>query len=265
MPALNNYTLCSPRYNGGMIRLKNKQDIEKIRASGKVLAQTFEHIAPLIHPGVTTRRIDRAAHDFITGEGGTPAFLGYLDYPASVCASVNNVVIHGIPDDRPLEDGDILSLDLGVILDGYYSDSARTYAIGDISGEAKQLLDVTNECLRRAIEQVKPGNRIRDISRAVFDLAEAHGYGVVHQFCGHGVGFSLHEDPQVPNYLSSGPNPRLKPGMVLAIEPMINTGSAEVVILDDDWTVVTVDEGLSAHFEHTVAVVEDGVDILTAG
>ena len=220
-------------------------------------------LEPLIKPGTTTREIDNAANEYITGRGGVPAFLGYNDFPASVCTSINHVVIHGIPDDVALEEGDILSLDLGVILDGYISDSARSFAVGDIGTVADILLRVTNECLARAIEQVRPGKRIRDISRAVFEHADANGYGVVHQFCGHGVGFALHEDPQVPNYLGSGPNPRLKPGMVLAIEPMVNIGSADVEILDDDWTVVTVDSGLSAHFEHTVAVTDTDPDILT--
>ena len=246
-----------------MIRLKNRHDIDMIRASGRILADTFAHVEPLIRIGTTTRMIDEAAHAFITDAKAVPAFLGYYDFPASVCASVNSVVIHGIPDDTPLSDGDILSLDLGVIREGYFSDSAKTFEIGQVTPEAKRLLDVTRECLERAIAEVKPGNRIRDISRAVNDHARSEGYGVVHQFCGHGVGFSLHEDPQVPNNLTSGPNPRLKPGMVLAIEPMINEGTDDVSILDDDWTVVTIDNSLSAHFEHTVAVTEDGYEILT--
>ena len=248
-----------------MIQLKNSSDIKGIRTSGTLLAETFEHLTPLIKPGTTTKEIDAAAHAFITGSGGIPAFLGYLDFPASICASVNEVVIHGIPGEQQLRDGDILSLDLGVILNGYYSDSARTFPVGEISAEARKLLSVTRECLELAIDQVKPGNRIRDISRAVFDHATSFGYGVVHQFCGHGVGFSLHEDPQVPNYVSSGPNPRLKAGMVIAIEPMINIGSADVTISEDQWTVTTVDGALSAHFEHTVAVTGNGVEILTLG
>jgi methionyl aminopeptidase len=248
-----------------MIRLKNSRHIEKIRESGRILARTFDHLLPLVRPGTTTREIDRAAHDFIVSSGAKPAFLGYLDYPASVCASVNHVVIHGIPDDTKLADGDVLSLDLGVVLDNFYSDAARTIPVGVPSAEARRLLDVTSECLDLALQAVHPGNRIRDISRAVFEHASASGFGVVHQFCGHGVGFSLHEDPQVPNYLGSGPNPRLRPGMVIAIEPMINLGSADVEILDDDWTVVTIDGSLSAHFEHTVAVTDRGYDILTLG
>lgn len=248
-----------------MIRLKNRHDIEMIRASGTILARTFDHLASLIVPEITTREIDEAAYSFITESGGIPAFLGYYDFPASVCASINHVVIHGIPDGTRLKEGDILSLDLGVILEGYYSDSARTFAVGTIAPETSRLLEVTRRCLELAIEQVRPGNRIRDISRAVSNHAGSAGYGIVHQFCGHGVGFELHEDPQIPNYLGSGPNPRLKPGMVLAIEPMINIGSADVEILDDDWTVVTVDQSLSAHFEHTVAVTDSDPDILTSG
>lgn len=246
-----------------MIRLKNREELEQIRASGALLAETFEVVRPLVIPGVTTSEIDAAAHRHITSAGGTPAFLGYRDFPASVCASLNNVVIHGIPGETVLVEGDILSLDLGVILNGYYSDSAKTFSVGKISKSATRLLEVTEECLARAITMVRPGYRIRDISRAVFEHADSLGYGVVHQYCGHGVGFELHEDPQVPNYLGKGPNPRLKPGMVLAIEPMLNAGTAEVNILADDWTVVTGDDGLSAHFEHTVAVTDSEPEILT--
>jgi len=246
-----------------MIRLKNREELDQIRASGALLAETFEVIRPLVIPGVTTAAIDAAAHRHITSAGGRPAFLGYRDFPASVCASLNNVVIHGIPGETVLTEGDILSLDLGVILNGYYSDSAKTFSVGKISEGATRLLEVTEECLARAIHMVRPGHRIRDISRAVFDHADSFGYGVVHQYCGHGVGFELHEDPQVPNYLGKGPNPRLKPGMVLAIEPMLNAGTAEVNILADDWTVVTGDDGLSAHFEHTVAVTDSQPEILT--
>ena len=248
-----------------MIRLKNKKDIEGIRESGRILSRTFDHIDAKIEPGTTTKEIDQAAYDFIVSQGAQPAFLGHQDYPASVCASVNQVVIHGIPDSRKLESGDILSLDLGVVFEGYISDAARTYGIGKIADDARHLLEVTFECLERAIAQVVLGKRVHDISRAVYEHANENGYGVVHQFCGHGVGFSLHEEPQVPNYVSSGPNPRLKTGMVLAIEPMINLGSADVRILDDDWTVVTVDNSLSAHFEHTVVVTENGPKILTDG
>ena len=246
-----------------MIRLKNEKDIAGIREAGNVLSETFDIIEDKICEGVSTADIDRIAHDFIVSKGGAPTFLGYLDYPASVCASVNQVVIHGIPDDRRLKKGDILSLDLGVTLNGYIADSAKTFSIGNVNGDIQKLLKVTEECLYLGIDQAKAGNRINDISNAVYNHAKSNGYGVVHQFCGHGVGFSLHEDPQVPNYVGHGPNPRLKPGMVLAIEPMINAGSDDVRILDDDWTVVTVDERLSAHFEHTIVIHSDRTEILT--
>jgi methionyl aminopeptidase len=246
-----------------MIRLKNEEQIAHIRKSGRVLAETFELLKKKVAPGVTTLELDNLAHDFIVSKGGKPAFLGYMDYPASICASVNNVVIHGIPNNVKLKNGDILSLDLGVDLNGFISDAACTLRIGELTKEVDHLLTVTEECLFRAIEQAKTGNRIHDISAAVYNHATENGFGVVHQFCGHGVGFSLHEDPQVPNYVGRGPNPRIKDGMVLAIEPMINLGGDEVVILDDDWTVVTVDNSISAHFEHTIAVVGGKAEILT--
>lgn len=246
-----------------MIRLKNKRELEGIKKSCKVLAETFEMLRKHIKEGVSTQDLDKLAFEFISRQGGTPAFLGYNDYPASICASINQVVIHGIPNAYKLKSGDILSLDLGIILDGYFSDAAKTYIIGTASHEVTRLLKVTEECLGRAIAQAQAGNRIHDISHAVYNHAIEHGYGVVHQFCGHGVGLSLHEDPQIPNYIGAGPNPRLKPGMVLAIEPMVNIGSGDVRILDDDWTVVTVDNSLSAHFEHTIALFQDHTEILT--
>ncbi|MBT3271757.1 MAG: type I methionyl aminopeptidase [Spirochaetales bacterium] len=246
-----------------MIRLKNEHDIRGIRKAGEVLAETFSILSEKITEGVTTAEIDKVAHDYIASKGGAPTFLGYMDYPASVCASVNHVVIHGIPDNRKLESGDILSLDLGVTLDGYIADSARTFRIGEVSEETQKLLKITEQCLYLGIEQATVGNRINNISEAIYGHAKDAGYGVVHQFCGHGVGFSLHEDPQVPNYVNRGPNPRLKPGMVLAIEPMINAGTDEVVILDDDWTVETTDKSLSAHYEHTIAIMAGRTEILT--
>lgn len=247
-----------------MIRLKNEAELNKIRESCRLLAQTFTALDELISPGVTLKKLDTFAQQFIENREGVPAFLGYQGFPASICASVNDVVIHGIPDERQLDEGDILSIDMGVILDGYYSDAAYTYAIGGISEEAERLLSVTQECLRAGISAAVAGNRVKDISEAVFNVADGNGYGVVYQFCGHGTGFDLHEDPQIPNYVSRGPNPRLKPGMVIAIEPMINTGTGDIVILDDGWTVETADHGLSAHFEHTLAILEDETEILTA-
>jgi methionyl aminopeptidase len=246
-----------------VIKLKNKDDIEHIRDAGRILAETFTILEENTIAGTTTAELDKLARDYIVSKGGTPAFLGYMDYPASICASVNHVVIHGIPNGDKLKNGDILSLDLGVDLNGYIADAARTFRIGTVAPEVEKLLAVTEECLYRGIDQAKVGNRIHNISAAVYEHAKANGYGVVHQFCGHGVGFALHEDPQVPNYLVNGPNPRIKEGMVLAIEPMINIGTDEVLILDDDWTVVTVDESLSAHFEHTIAIIDGTSRILT--
>lgn len=247
-----------------MIRLKNHDEIGRIRDACRILAETHKLLAGYVRPGITTLELDQTAHDFIVRHGAKPAFLGYMDYPASICASVNHVVIHGIPNGMKLREGDILSLDLGVDLGGYIGDSAVTYPVGRVGPEAEELLRVTAECLSRAIEQTRAGKRIHDVSRAVYDHAKEHGFGVVHQYCGHGVGFSLHEDPQVPNYVGRSPNPRLKPGMVLALEPMINIGSDDVRVLDDDWAVATVDGSLSAHFEHTVAIFEDRTEILTA-
>jgi methionyl aminopeptidase len=246
-----------------MIKLKNQKDIEGIRNAGRVLAETYALLESMTAEGVSTAELDTAAQDYIVSQGGTPTFLGYMGFPASICASINEVVIHGIPDKTRLNSGDILSLDLGVTLDGYIADSARTLKIGKVKPEIEHLLNVTEECLYKGIAEAKVGNRIQHISAAVYDHATANGFGVVHQFCGHGVGFSLHEDPQIPNCLNGGPNPRIKNGMVLAIEPMINIGTDEVVILDDDWTVVTTDGSISAHFEHTIAISGGTAEILT--
>jgi len=230
-----------------------------------MLSAMFERIVPMVKPGATALDLDAEAARFIAANGGRPAFLGYEGYPASLCVSINEVVIHGIPDNRPFVEGDIVGLDCGIDLDGLFSDAAVTVPVGRISTEAERLLRVTRECLDRAIAAVKPGVRIHEVSRAVYGHAVANGFGVVRQYCGHGVGFSPHEDPQVPNYVSSGPNPRVVPGMVLALEPMINLGTGEVRVLDDDWTVITLDRKLSAHFEHTIAVLPDGsVEILTS-
>lgn len=250
---------------GIVIHLKNAAEIDRIRESCRMLSELFVAIAPLVKPGVSTLELDEAAHDFIVSRGAKPAFLNYEGYPASLCTSPNEVVIHGIPNRQRLVEGDIIGLDCGIDLEGYFSDAALTLPVGRISGEAEKLLRVTRECLDRAIAAVKVGARIHDISRAVYGLATANGYGVVRQYCGHGVGIAAHEDPQIPNYVSPGPNPRLAPGMVLAIEPMINLGRADVRVLDDDWTVVTLDRKISAHYEHTVAILPDGkVEVLTA-
>lgn len=247
-----------------MIRRKNNEQIEGIRKSCSLLSRLLTEIRPLVQPGASLLELDRFARDFILRHGGRPAFLGYEGYPATLCLSVNEVVIHGIPDERRLAEGDIVGLDSGIDLGGYFSDAAVTWAVGRVGPEAERLMRVTRECLDRAIEAVVPGARIHDISRAVFRQATGAGFGVVRQYCGHGVGLEMHEDPQIPNYVSPGPNPRLLPGMVLAIEPMINAGTGDVRLLDDDWTVVTLDGSLSAHYEHTVLVTETGREVLTS-
>jgi methionyl aminopeptidase len=246
-----------------MIRLKNAKEIAGIRESGRVLAGTLEELKKLLADGITTRELDAFARSHIESHGGTPAFLGYMNYPASICISLNNEVIHGIPGSRKLRQGDIVSLDVGVELNGYFSDAAVTVPVGPTSKKREKLMTVTRECLERGLAQVMPGNRVSDISRAIFDHARRNSCGVVREYCGHGTGFAMHEDPQVPNYVSVGPNPRLKEGMVLAIEPMINAGSDDIELLPDGWTVVTADGDDSAHFEHTVAVLRDRMEILT--
>ena len=246
-----------------MIKLKSLEEIAKIRESCQMLSETYKALAPMVAPGITTGELDRFANSYIRKLGGKPAFLGYMGYPASLCTSVNEEIIHGIPGKRALKDGDIISLDLGINLGGYYSDRAMTLPVGKITDELARLLKVTEECLYKAIEQAKCRNRIKDISQAVFDHAKSNGYGVVREYCGHGVGYSQHEDPQIPNYVGRGPNPRLKAGMILAIEPMINLGGDDIETLADEWTVITADFKPSAHFEHTVAVFEDHTEILT--
>ncbi len=246
-----------------MIRLKNEKEIAGIRESGRLLAWTLEEIRKIIAPGISTREIDHFARTWIEKHGGHPAFLGYMNYPASICISLNEEVIHGIPGARKLVTGDVVSLDLGVDLNGYFSDSAITVAVGEVSKGKEKLIKVTRECLELGVSQAVPGNRISDISRAVYEHATKNGFGVVRDYCGHGTGFAMHEDPQIPNYVGGGPNPRLKEGMVLAIEPMVNAGGDEIELLEDGWTVITADGSVSAHFEHTVAVLRDRMEILT--
>ncbi len=247
-----------------MIRIKTQSQIEGIRASCELLSELLKLLTPMVQPGVSLLEIDKFAKDYIIHHKGYPAFLGFEGYPASLCLSVNETVIHGIPSNRKLVEGDIIGIDGGIILNGYYSDAAITLPAGKTTQEAEDLMRVTRECLELGIAQVKPGARIHDISRAVFSHATSHGYGVVRQYCGHGVGLEMHEDPQIPNYVSIGPNPRLMPGMVIAIEPMINAGKPDVKVLADDWTVVTMDKSLSAHYEHTVLVTETGHEVLTS-
>ncbi len=246
-----------------MIKLKTVDEIKRIGESCRLLAQTHKELGKLVQEGITTKELDKFAYDYIVRHGGKPAFLDYMGYPATLCTSVNDVVIHGIPGESKLKEGDIVSLDLGINLKGYFSDSAVTHIVGQGSEEAEKLVKVTRECLYRGIDQAQAGKRIHDISRAVYAHARQFGYGVVRDFCGHGVGFSPHESPQIPNYVGSGPNPRIREGMVLAIEPMINAGTDDVRILPDGWTVKTLDGRVSAHWEHTIAVFKDHTEILT--
>lgn len=247
-----------------MIRIKNEAQIAGIRKSCALLSELFSLLRPMVVPGVTTGELDRAARAFIESRGGKPSFLGYYDYPASLCVSVNEEVIHGIPGPRAIEAGDLVGIDCGIDLGGFFSDAAMSVAVPPVAPGTERLARVTRECLDLAIAAVRPGARVHDISKAVFAHAKGAGFGVVRQYCGHGVGLAVHEDPQVPNYVGHGPNPRLSPGMVLAIEPMINAGGDAVIDLDDGWTVVTADRSLSAHFEHTVLVTATGAEVLTA-
>jgi methionyl aminopeptidase len=247
-----------------MITLKSEKQLDGIRASARILAALHKALTLYVKAGMTTQEIDRYCYGFIRDHHAVPAFLGYMDYPATACISVNEEIIHGIPGKRVLNEGDIVSIDLGVNLDGYFSDAAQTIRIGTVEEKTSRLVEVTKQCLEAGIAAAAAGNRISDISRAVFRIADSSGYGVVREYCGHGVGLSPHEEPSVTNYVSRGANPRIRPGMVLAIEPMINLGTSEIAHLSDGWTVVTADGMPSAHWEHTVAVLEDRTEVLTA-
>jgi len=247
------------------IMIKSAAEIEKMRVSGIALRQVHEAVRAAVRAGATTMDLERAAEAKVRELGARPAFKGYHDFPAVLCTSINQEVIHGIPSEkRVLREGDVVSVDCGVVVDGYYSDCAVTYPVGQLSAPVQKLLRVTEASLYAAIDKAVPGGRLFDISWAVQQMCEAEGYGVVREFVGHGIGRSMHEDPQLPNYGNPGKGPRLKAGMVLAIEPMINLGSAEVKVLPDGWTAVTVDGKPSAHFEHTVAITKDGPVILTS-
>lgn len=247
-----------------MIILKSNAEIEKIREAGRVLARILRTLSESITPGVTTTAdLDALAAILVKDAGGRAAFKGYMGYPAHICTSVNQQVVHGLPGNRVLMPGDLLSLDMGVELEGYYADAAVTVPIGDISSEARRLLEVTQQALYVGIEQAQIGKRIGDISSAIQRFVERHGYSVVRELVGHGVGRKIHEDPPVPNYGKPGRGPLLREGMTLAIEPMVNQGRPQVVCLPDKWTVVTEDGKLSAHFEHTVAITRKGPVILT--
>lgn len=245
------------------MNIKSDTELEYMRSAGKVVADTLAMIEKVIKPGITTAEIDKIAEEFILAQGAIPSFKGYGGFPGSICASVNDVVIHGIPNDTILVEGDIISVDCGAILNGYHGDAARTFPVGSISKEAQHLIDVTKESFFKGIEKAVVGNRLTDISAAIQKHAESLGYSVVRDFVGHGIGTSMHEDPQVPNYGTAGKGPKLVHGVVLAIEPMINMGNYKVKIRPDGWTVVTSDGKLSAHYENTIAITNDGVEILT--
>lgn len=248
-----------------MIVLKGRSEIEKMRASGRVVARTIRLLYESIVPGKTSpMELDKLAHRLITEAGGTPSFLNYRGYPASACISVNDVVIHGIPGPEPLEEGDIVDIDIGVQLDGWHADSAWTFGVGKITPEAQRLLNVTRESLMQGIGKARVGNRIGDIAHAVQRYVESNGYSVVRDLVGHGIGQKLHEEPaSVPNFGKPGKGELLREGMTICIEPMVNEGTFKVITLPDNWTMKTADGKLSAHFEHTIALTKDGPDILT--
>ena len=246
------------------VTIKSPREIELMRKTGEILAQVHEELHAAVHPGMSTLDIDKLGERLIRSHGCIPSFKNYNGYPASICVSVNQEVVHGIPDKhRIIQEGDIVSLDAGVIYKGYHSDAARTHAVGKVSEEAKKLIQVTKESFFEGIKFAKAGNHLFDISGAIGRYAEERGYGVVRDLCGHGIGTALHEAPEIPNYEVGRKGVRLRPGMTLAIEPMINIGTHEVDWLDDDWTVVTEDGSLAAHYENTIVITEDGCEILT--
>ncbi len=247
-----------------MITLKSSQEIEHMRQAGKIVANTLAELGEAIKPGITTLELDALARRCIKKSGGRPAFLGYHGFPASICTSINEEVVHGIPGLRRLKPGDIISVDVGVCFKGYYGDSTVTFPVGDVSQLARRLIEVSQNALSKGIEKACAGNRLFDISHAIQSVAESAGFTVVRNYVGHGIGSQMHEEPQVPNFGEPGKGPKLEAGMVLAIEPMVNAGTWEVETLKDNWTVVTRDRKLSVHFEHTVAILEEGPEILTA-
>ncbi|AAP07233.1 type I methionyl aminopeptidase [Bacillus tropicus] len=246
-----------------MIICKTPREIEIMREAGRIVALTHQELKQHITPGITTKELDQIAEKTIQKYGATPSFKGYNGFPGSICASVNEELVHGIPGKRKLKEGDIISIDIGAKYNGYHGDSAWTYPVGNISESVQKLLDVTEKSLYLGLEQVKPGERLSNISHAVQTHAEENGFSIVREYVGHGIGQDLHEDPQIPHYGPPNRGPRLKPGMVICVEPMVNQGRRYVKTLSDDWTVVTVDGKWCAHFEHTIALTEAGYEILT--
>jgi methionyl aminopeptidase len=246
-----------------MIIGKSKKELEKMRAAGRLVGQVREELRRMVRPGVTTLELDRAAEKMIRDGGALPTFKGYHGFPYSICASVNEQIVHGFPSDYALKDGDIFSLDVGATLDHYVGDTATTIPVGEVSADRLKLIEVAEECLERAIRQCWPGRYLGDIGWAVQEYAESHGYSVVRDYVGHGIGRKMHEDPQIPNYGKPGTGVRIKAGYVFAIEPMINAGTHQTKTLKDGWTVVTLDGRPSAHVEHTIAITEEGPEVLT--
>jgi len=246
-----------------MIIGKSRKELEKMRAAGRLVGQVREHLRGMVKPGITTLDLDRAAEQMIRDAGALPTFKGYNGFPFSICASVNEQIVHGFPSDYALKEGDIFSIDCGVTLEGFVGDTATTVPVGEIDEEKLKLIRVTEECLERAIQQCRPGNHLGDIGWAVQQHAEANGYSVVRDYVGHGIGRRMHEDPQIPNYGRPGLGPKIKAGYVFAVEPMVNQGTHFTKVLADGWTVVTVDGKPSAHAEHTIAITEDGPEVLT--
>lgn len=246
-----------------MIYIKSRKEIELMREAGRIVAQAHELIRKAIRPGITTKELDQIAEKHILKKGAIPAFKGYGGFPANICASINHEVVHGIPGLKKLEEGDIISIDIGSIYKGYYGDAAQTHAVGKISQRAQELIDVTRQSFYEGIKFAKLGYRLSDISHAIQSYVEKHGFSVVRNYVGHGIGTNMHEEPQIPNYGPPGKGPRLGEGMVLAIEPMVNMGTYDVKVLSDGWTVVTLDGEYSAHYENTIAITDEEPEILT--
>ena len=247
----------------GGITIKSSQELVLMREAGRVVAATVSRLLAVLQPGMKTRELDAIADKEIKRLGARPSFKGYRGFPATICVSLNSEIVHGIPGDRVIQDGDVVSLDVGAIVDGYHSDSAVTAAVGQVTPEVGRLIETAKQSLEQGIRQARPGNRVGDISAAVQNFAEPRGYGVVKEYVGHGIGRALHEEPSIPNFGQAGKGPLLRPGMVIAIEPMLNLGTWQTRVLKDDWTVVTADGSISAHFEHTVAITKDGPEVLT--
>jgi len=246
-----------------MIELKSKREIEIMKENGKILADTLRFLGSKMRPGMTTLELDRLAEKFIRDHKAVPAFKGYRGFPSNICVSIDNEVVHGIPGQRIISEGQLISIDLGVLKNGYYADAASTFPLGEVGSEAQKLIEVTSRALNRGIDAAVEGKNLSDISHAIQSCVEEKGLSVVRDLVGHGIGKQMHEEPQIPNFGKPGEGPVLKNGMVLAIEPMVNLGSFEIKTLDDNWTVVTADGSLSAHFEHTIAITENGALILT--